>query len=141
MRLLAIGLASAIMMISGCASRQVLHPDGSASAVPGAIENLNFVEEARCLPSLRYDNVDVIGDRHLVVRSGNQVWINTLQSRCPGLKTYDAISIEQTATTRLCRSDTVRGVNRMWWQFGPRCTLGSFKRVDPAQRGDVLGRP
>lgn len=88
-------------------------------------------EPTSCIPHARIRETQVRDDWTIdFVDSGRKAWRNTLTSRCPGLRSNNAITYE-TSTTQLCSTDivyvleTAGGLHR-----GPACGLGPFVPVE-----------
>lgn len=95
-----------------------------------------YADTERCLSTTRYDSVDILDEQHLLF-AGNgpdEVWLNTLRSRCPGLHRNDVLAFEMNGT-RLCSLDSATVVQRFlfWQRTGPTCTLGEFHELTDAQ--------
>jgi hypothetical protein len=87
-------------------------------------------EPVSCIPLSQLRETKVRDDWTIdFVGSGDQVWRNTLTSRCPGLRAENAITYE-TSLSQLCSTDivyvleTAGGLHR-----GPACGLGQFVPV------------
>jgi hypothetical protein len=81
--------------------------------------------------------VEILDDRHLLFQGTqrDQVWLNILQNRCPGLRRHDTLVFRMTGN-RLCSLDTAEVVidpPRLWRRSGPSCSLGEFHRLTEEQ--------
>ena len=88
-------------------------------------------EPASCIPLAQLTETRVRDDWTIdFVSSGKRAWRNTLTSRCPGLRSANAITYE-TSLSQLCSTDivyvleTAGGLHR-----GPACGLGKFVPVE-----------
>ena len=136
-RLYRLATAITVALLAGCGNMNIERPDGNGDALANAIpdEASAYTETDRCLSTWDYDSVEIAGDEHLLFFGrGDDVWVNKLRTRCPGIETYDALSFEL-VSNQLCELDLVMGVNRniFWWERGVSCSLGEFSKVTPAQ--------
>lgn len=131
LRGLGMGLA-----LAGCSSMQIEHTNGDEAALLQALpaDDAAYTETKSCLSRLEYDSVEVAGDQHLLFFGHDDIWVNELRSRCPGLEHYDTLAFDLTGD-RVCSLDSVSGVDRRFfsWDRGPTCTLGEFRKVSEVQ--------
>lgn len=125
----------ALSGLTGCAAGG--EPNEQLSRVLEGFETeTDYAATERCLSSFQYDNVEVLDDRHLLFEDspGDDVWLNTMRSRCPGLHRNDTLLFEKTSN-RLCSLDTAEVIERFlfWQRTGPVCTLGDFHQLTEAQ--------
>lgn len=132
-----LAIAISAVTLSGCGSTNIERSNGDGNAlvraIPGSADA--YTETERCLPTWAYDSVEIAGDEHLIFFGrGDDVWVNKLSTRCPGLDSYDALSFDL-RSDRVCKLDLVTGVHRnvFWWQRGVSCSLGDFSKVNHAQ--------
>ncbi len=117
--------ACAPLALAGCtqdkpAQRPAVAPAAKITGEPESCIQLNQFHDTK----IRDDwTIDFIG-------SGDKVWRNTLTSRCPGLKSNDAITYE-TSLSKLCSTDIVYVLERMGGDLhrGAACGLGQFVPV------------
>jgi len=103
----------------------------------------------RCLADQDYRNFRAIDDRRLLFQGRrDELWINTLRTRCHDLR-YGTVLVfrPRSGMRRLCELDTFEPTDwfawpwyRRWpwrwgtaWGTGMMCTLGEFQRVTEAQ--------
>lgn len=88
-------------------------------------------EPVSCIP-LHQINQTLIRDDWTIdfVGAGGKAWRNTLTSRCPTLKSEDAITYE-TSLSQLCSTDIVYVLRHVGGGLdrGPACSLGKFVPV------------
>lgn len=100
--------------------RPVVAPAAKIVGEPVSCIPLQFVNETR----IRDDwTIDFVG-------AGGKAWRNTLTSRCPTLKSEDAITYE-TSLSQLCSTDIVYVLRHVGGGLdrGPACSLGKFVPV------------
>jgi hypothetical protein len=131
-----------LLLLSGCSGLHVEKPSGSGAALADVVSGLEreaYTRTERCLSTFDYDSVEVAGEEYLLFYGrGDDVWVNELSSRCPGIEIYDALAFEL-HTDRICALDSVSGINRgfLSWDKGPTCALGEFSQVSPAQAAQL----
>lgn len=121
--------------LTGCAAGG--QPDQELSRVlDGFDTESDYAATQRCLSSFQYDHVEILDDRHLLFEDspGDDVWLNTLRSRCPGMHRNDTLLFDMDGN-RLCSLDSAEVIERFlfWERTGPRCTLGEFHQLTEAQ--------
>ena len=123
-------------LVAGCATGGGEPNEQLANVLETFDTDTEYAATERCLSTHRYDSVEVLDDRHLLFRRspGDEVWLNTLRSRCPGLNRNDTLLFEQTGS-QLCNLDTAEVVDRFlfWQRTGPVCSLGQFHQLTEAQ--------
>lgn len=121
----AIVLPLAPLLLAACsqerpAERPVVSPAATVVGEPESCIPLAQARETR----IRDDwTIDFIG-------SGDKVWRNTLTSRCPGLRSENAITYE-TSLSQLCSTDIVYVLRNVAGNLerGAACSLGPFVPV------------
>ncbi|MFK7732819.1 MAG: DUF6491 family protein [Pseudomonadales bacterium] len=86
----------------------------------------------RCINLRRLDRSEVISNQSIIFHMrGDQIFVNRLRFRCPGLSRRDTIMFE-TRSSRLCNLDQVTVLNEFGGRFmrGASCGLGSFYPTD-----------
>ncbi len=82
-----------------------------------------------CVSISRIDHTRIIDDRTIVFyMRGDQIYINHLPKRCPGLKRADSYSY-RTALNQLCNVDVIRVLDSFGGDLprpGVACGLGKF---------------
>ncbi len=141
----AFGLASAIFLFVGCASQEESAgneppPLTVEEILNSTLDESAYGEVSRCLPSHTYDRVEILDDRHLVFYGRrNQVWLNKLRHKCPGLRRRDALKFDITGS-RLCELDSVTAIESRGFgidETSAKCALGSFQEI-PAEQAALL---
>jgi hypothetical protein len=92
-----------------------------------------------CIIVQRIDQTDAIDDQNIIFRMrGDQVYRNTLPSKCPGLARENRIAYE-TRSARLCRVDTITVLEDLGVGLRPgfTCRLGPFVPLSEAEVEDL----
>ena len=126
--------ATGLFILGGCASAP--ERDEQVANALQQLEGAEYAATERCLSTFQYDQVEVLDQQHLLFQSntGQEVWLNTLRTRCPGLRDDDVLAFEMTGN-RLCSLDTATVMERFlfWQRTGPTCSLGEFQELTEAQ--------
>lgn len=131
----------ALVCVVGCAAqspeqqaREEAKQETIADILSQPLTTEDYATEKRCLSTRIYDQVDVLDDQHVVFRGrGDELWLNTLRSRCVGLRPNDVLQF-RLRDNRLCELDNFEGVSSfMWGMRSGICTLGSFSPVTQDQ--------
>lgn len=107
-------------------------------------EPSDFVETQRCLSSSRFRHIRILDDQHIVFEGRrDEMWVNVLPIRCPGLRRDSVLRIERLSGLNLCKLDSFAVHDwfdlpwyrrRPWrWSGGTMCGLGEFQPVTPLQ--------
>ena len=96
------------------------------------LEESAYALQDRCLATARYRRIEIVGDMALAFHGrGDDVWLNVLPRRCPGLRPNMVLVLEQ-SSLRICARDRFRGVASGNFEMRTStCTLGSFERMTP----------
>jgi hypothetical protein len=129
-------IALAMSVLGGCASMGA--NDSSASSLD--------VKGERCIDLSRIDSTEIIDNKRILFKMvGNQMYLNELPRKCPGLRA-DEPYLVRTSIDRLCDLDVITMLNRTGFGFtrGASCGLGPFQPVTQAQvdmvKAEVKGR-
>jgi hypothetical protein len=127
----------AVVALSGCAAGGGGANEQLQALLAEFDTETDYAATERCLSTFRYDDVEILDDRHLLFEdaTGDDVWLNTLRNRCPGLTRNDTLAFELTTGNQLCSLDTVEVIENIlfWRRTGPVCTLGEFHQLTEAQ--------
>jgi len=125
-----------VLLLSACAAGGGERNEQLANVLAGFDTETDYAETQRCLSGFEYDQVEVLDEQHILFRDspGDDVWLNTLRARCPGLSRNDTLLFERTGS-RLCNLDRAEVVQRFlfWQRTGPVCSLGEFHQLTEAQ--------
>jgi hypothetical protein len=99
------------------------------------------VDSNRCINRAQISRTIVLDERRIafVLRGGNEIWLNQLRTRCPGLRDGMALEIQGGTSMRLCRMDSIAGIDMSMarMRVDPRitgtCLLGDFERISEDQ--------
>lgn len=110
----------AALLVAGCAT------GGSTGDSLADAIGTRIAQPARdCIsPSLATDT-RIIDSQTIVYRRGGTIYVNRLQSACPGLRPQ-ATLVTEVLSGQLCRNDMVRAAYPNEAVPGPRCRLGEF---------------
>ena len=78
-----------------------------------------------CIPASPGANLTVRDARTLVYRRGDTVWVNRLDTACPGLGPMSQLILEVHGS-QYCRGDRLRALEPGGAIPGPTCLLGRF---------------
>lgn len=127
-------VAAGAFVIGGCASDP--ERDQRMTRALQQLEGADYAATERCLSTFEYDQVEVLDQQHLLFESntGQELWLNTLRTACPGLREDDVLAFEMTGN-RLCSLDTATVMERFlfWQRTGPTCSLGEFQQLTEGQ--------
>lgn len=134
-----ISLGGMLLLAAGCAGG----PAPDRQRMESALQQLDadsYAATENCLSSVEYDTVEVLDEQHMLFQGTGKddVWLNQLRQRCPGLREDDTLAFDMQGD-RLCSLDTVTVVNHFmfWRRTGPTCALGKFNKLTDAQAGLV----
>ena len=80
---------------------------------------------ANCVPVMSGRSLTIVDSSTLVYDAGTTIWVNRLDSPCPGLDDRDTLVVDLHGS-QYCRGDLVRGVTPGMSIAGPKCPLGDF---------------
>ena len=97
-----------------------------------------YAQKRRCLATARYRRIEIVGNMALAFHGrGEDVWLNVLPRRCPGLRKDMVLAIERNSL-RTCARDRFRGMSRGSLDLSTSvCSLGSFEHMT-RERLDVM---
>ena len=98
------------------------------------LDESEYARKIRCLAAARYRRVEIVGNMALVFHGrGEEVWLNVLPRRCPGLRKNMALAIER-GSLRICARDRFRGISPGGLDLPTStCSLGPFEPMTPEQ--------
>ncbi len=104
--------------------------------------DLDFVEN--CVSIARIDHTKIIDDQTIVFyMRGDDIYVNNLPKRCPGLKRADSYSY-RTSISQLCNVDLIRVLDSFAGDLprpGVACGLGKFTLSSPEAVELLLAEP
>lgn len=78
-----------------------------------------------CIPVSANENLAVMPDGTLGVRTGNTLWLNDTGKGCKSIRAMSTLIVERQGS-EICRGDHVRAVEFSGGIPGPVCILGDF---------------
>ena len=125
-----------VLLLSACAGGGGERNEQLANVLASFDTETDYAETKRCLSDFEYNQVEVLDEQHILFRNspGDDLWLNTLRARCPGLNRNDTLLFEK-RSNRLCNLDRAEVVQRFlfWQRTGPVCSLGEFHQLTEAQ--------
>lgn len=132
-----------LLLVAGCAGNPAPTPE-QQQQVAEEIETIltqpladeEYAESVRCLPTSRYNSVEVLDSKHVLFKgTGGRMWLNTLRTRCIGLRRRDVLKFEL-RNNQACNLDTfvtIDRTGRTWMETSASCALGNFAPVTEDQ--------
>jgi hypothetical protein len=128
-------------LLSACATTEGEAPEKDQPLTVAEVLASTMDEEAygptrRCLPEHQFYRTQVLDDQHILFWGrGDKAWLNTLTTKCIGLRPRDTLELEL-RSGQLCRLDTVGSIDLT--TLGPfrksaRCALGDFRQMTHEQ--------
>lgn len=117
-----------LLLTASCASREGAdRPTEEAIELAAELEDLQAGEPQRCISTFANRSMQIVDEDTLVYRDGRTLYVNRLETACPGMRPQDVLVVRPVTGSRLCRLDTIEPRDRGAEQFpGPRCALGDF---------------
>lgn len=87
-----------------------------------------LMDGEHCVSLARIDRTDVVDDRSILFyMKGNDIYLNRLPHRCPGLK-WEKAFMYRTSQSQLCDLDIITVLDSMGFGYRPgvSCGLGMF---------------
>jgi hypothetical protein len=78
-----------------------------------------------CVPIQQAENLRIVDQRTLAYGTGRTLWVNRLESDCPGMQAMDRLIVDVHGS-EYCRHDHFRSVGFSGSIPGPVCFLGKF---------------
>lgn len=123
---LAIGIGAALL--AGCTTSTEQAASRQAEAARDfaeAIGDRQPGESQDCINSSMTDGPRIIDHKRLIYRQGQRLWVNNLESECPGLEPYNTLIVELHGS-QICRNDQFRALEPGSRIPGPYCRFGKF---------------
>ena len=119
--LLGMSLSAAL----GCAATRAQPDAAGEDALAAALAGRTAGEARNCVSILGAQSLRVLDDRTLLLEEGRTLWVNRLETSCPGLRPNDSLIIEPTGN-QYCRGDLIRSLDPTSRIVGPHCRLEAF---------------
>jgi hypothetical protein len=137
------------MALAGCAGSGPSPEQEAAQAaaqetieqiLAAPLESEDYAKGERCISTMQYNSMEVLDDRHVLFKgAGDRIWLNTLRTRCIGLR-RDSTPMIRLRDTQLCDMDTFQGVENVfggWSRTSATCSLGTFTPITPEQADGI----
>ncbi|HEX9964854.1 MAG TPA: DUF6491 family protein [Allosphingosinicella sp.] len=111
------------IVLCGCAATP---PDSrEADALSRELGERVAGEPRSCIAGTQSQGLTVSDRQTIVSRQGDTIWVNRLESDCPGLRPFSTLIVEANGS-QYCRGDRVRAVEAGSSIPGPWCVLRDF---------------
>ena len=115
-----------LLLLGACAGPGASGTDREADALQRDIAGRTEGPPQSCIPaSSAGQNLRIANPRTLVYEQGRTVWVNRLDSDCPGMRPTDTLIVEVNGS-QYCRGDRFRAASQGSTIPGPTCILGNF---------------
>jgi len=95
-----------------------------------------YVQGDRCISTYQYHSVEVLDNQHVLFKGrGKKLWLNTLRTRCVGLRRRDLLKFELRGS-QLCNLDDFVAISQSLFvgmETSAKCSLGDFAPVTAEQ--------
>ena len=136
-RIAAAAIALAFNAGALAANREAEEPTDDAAItaeqiLANPLEESAYAHKDRCLATARYRRIEIVGNMALAFHGrGDNLWLNVLPRRCPGLRANMVLVLEQ-SSLRICARDQFRGISPGNSAIRTSiCTLGTFEQMTP----------
>jgi hypothetical protein len=120
-----IPLLSFLLVAAGCAAGDGPTTRAAESELAQALAGRSPGEARNCVPIQSGRALRTIDAQTLLYDSGDTIWVNRLEGRCPGLRPSDPLIVEPTGS-QYCRGDRIRSLDPVSRIPGPVCILSDF---------------
>lgn len=114
-------LMTAILLIGGCTN--AVRTDPVPLGIELAAKPIGPAQS--CVPVSAGEDLAVMPDGTLGVRTGKTLWINDTGKACKSIRAMSTLIVERHGS-QICRGDRVRSVEFSGGIPGPVCILGDF---------------
>lgn len=111
-----------LLLLAGCA--QPLGPPDEGGALARMAGAPTGPAQA-CVSPAQSEALTVIDRQTVAYRVGRTLWVNRLESPCPGLTPTSTLLVERFGS-QVCRGDRLRTIEHGLSIPGPACLLGDF---------------
>ncbi|MEG3087879.1 DUF6491 family protein [Sphingomonas sp. PB4P5] len=122
-----------LSLLAGCTS---LPADTSRAdrALAEALAGRNAGAPQRCVDRSTVSGPQIVDDHRLIyIQSSRRIWVNTLASACPSLRT-DSVLVVRAFGTQMCENDQFQPRQPQDIVPGPICRFGPFTPYDKPKR-------
>jgi hypothetical protein len=114
-----------IVLLGACAASGTESESRDQRALAEELAGRVAGEADRCIPARQGQGLQAVDRRTIVYRDGRTIWVNRLDSNCPGLDPMNTLIVEAHGS-QYCRGDRVRGLEPQSSIPGPTCLLRDF---------------
>jgi hypothetical protein len=138
-----------LLFVAGCAAspleeqRRLEKEADIAEILSYPLDPLEYGEPSRCLSDMQYQSYRALDDRRMLFKGlKNRLWVNTLRSRCPGLRPDDTLIVRKQGGTRVCKLDKFQvadwfGRHPLESTSGIECVFGDFQPISEQQLEEI----
>ena len=126
--------------IAGCSSLPA-DPSRADRAMAEALAGRSVGTPQRCIDRSTVSGPQIVDDHTLIyTQSGRRVWVNTLASACPSLRT-DSVLVVRAFGTQMCENDQFQPRRPGELIGGAICRLSTFTPYDKPRREKERATP
>lgn len=114
-----------LILLGACAASGTESESRDQRALAEDLAGRTAGEADRCIPARQGTALQVVDRRTITYRDGRTIWVNRLDSDCPGIDPMNTLIVEAHGS-QYCRGDRVRGLAPQGTIAGPRCVLRDF---------------
>jgi hypothetical protein len=114
-----------LILLSGCAATGAGPEAREQEAFAGELGTRVAGAPEACVPQMQSQSLRIVDRRTVAYESGGTIWVNRLDSDCPGLRPFNTLIIEAHGS-QYCRGDRVRALEPGSSIAGPICILRDF---------------
>ncbi len=115
-----------LLILAACASPRGEGPTRSQEAFERELAGREAGAAQTCIPATNSSaSLTIVDERTISYRDGRTIWVNRLETECPGMRPLDTLIVEL-HSGQYCRNDLFRAVNTGSRIPGPNCRLGNF---------------
>jgi len=115
-----------LLILAGCAAPGAQGPTRDQEELSRELAGRVAGAPERCISATPASaGLTIVDKRTLTYRQGGTIWVNRLESECPGLRPLDTLIVEVQGS-QYCRLDRFRSVSGGSTIAGPTCFLGDF---------------
>lgn len=114
-----------LLLLAGCAGPGAVGPSRDSQDLERELAGRTAGPPESCIPAESNQNARIVDARTLVYDRGRTIWVNRLDSDCPGMRPMDTLVVEVHGS-QYCRGDHFRTLSTGSTIPGPVCILGDF---------------
>lgn len=122
-----------LLLLAGCAtSGDVAAADEAELAAE--LANRRAGEPVDCIDVRASQSLVPVAADTVILRDFGTIWVNELESACPGLRPTSTLIVEPSLAGRYCRNDLIRPLDPGSRIAGATCRLGDFTPYSERRR-------